>query len=48
MAFENLDGSKVLVILNESSSTRNFSVIIEGNSFSAQIDPRAVASIVWE
>lgn len=48
VAFENIDGSKVLVVLNESSSERNFSVIIDGNSFTAQIDPRAVVSIVWE
>lgn len=48
VAFENKDGSKVLVVLNESSSARNFSVIIDGNSFTAQIDPRAVVSIVWE
>lgn len=48
VAFENTDGSKVLVVLNESSVAKDFSVIIEGNSFTAQIDPRAVASIVWE
>lgn len=48
VAFENPDGSIVLVVLNESSSARTFSVIVGESSFSAEIAANALVSIVWE
>lgn len=48
VAFENVDGSKVLVVLNESSSARNFSVNTGKGIFNTGIDANSVVTIVWE
>lgn len=48
VAFENTDNSKVLVVLNESSSAKTFTVVTGDTSFSSNIDANSVVSIVWE
>lgn len=48
VAFENPDGSKVLVVLNESPSTKTFSVIVGENRFDYTIPQESVSTITWE
>lgn len=48
VTFKNPDGSKVLVVLNESGSPKDFSVITGNNSFSSKIETHAVQTLVWE
>ncbi|WP_353719029.1 glycoside hydrolase family 30 beta sandwich domain-containing protein [Dyadobacter sp. 676] len=48
VAFLNTDGSKVLVILNQSADNRKFTVSFGENQFSYTIDPNAVATLVWK
>ena len=48
VAFENPDGTKVLVVLNESGSQKDFSVITGNNSFTSKIEAHAVQTLVWE
>jgi len=48
VAFVNTDGSKVLVVLNQSSVTRKFAVKIGDNKISYSIEPNAAATIVWK
>lgn len=48
VAFENPDGSMVLVVLNESESQKNYSVVTGNNSFSNKIEAHAVQTLVWE
>lgn len=48
VAFVNTDGSKVLVVLNQSSSARKFAVKVGNNKISYSIEPNAAATIVWQ
>lgn len=48
VAFVNPDGSKVLVVLNQSETTRKFAVKSGGTRISYSIEPNAVATIVWQ
>ncbi|MDT0642781.1 glycoside hydrolase family 30 beta sandwich domain-containing protein [Zunongwangia sp. F363] len=48
VAFQNTDGSLVLVVLNDSGSTKSFSVINEEESFSSSLEANSVQTIVWE
>ncbi len=47
VSFINADTSKVLIVLNESSESKLFSVIINNSLFNAQLEANAVASIIW-
>ncbi|GLB54159.1 glucosylceramidase [Neptunitalea chrysea] len=48
VAFENPDGGKILVVLNESPSTKTFSVIVGDNRFDYTIPQESVATIIWD
>lgn len=48
VAFQNPDGSKVLVVLNESPSTKTFSVVVGANRFDYTIPQESVSTITWE
>lgn len=48
VAFINTDGSKVLVVLNESATARKFAVKIGDKRITYTIEPTAVATIVWQ
>lgn len=48
VAFINPDGSKVLVVLNGSATTRKFAVKIDDKKIVYSIEPTAVATIVWQ
>jgi glucosylceramidase len=47
VSFKNTDNSKVLIVLNESSENKIFSVIINNTLFNASLEANAVASIIW-
>ncbi|SFU41904.1 glucosylceramidase [Pustulibacterium marinum] len=47
VAFENTDGSMVLIVLNESPSTKNFSVVLGDHRFDGSIPQSSVATITW-
>ena len=47
VAFQNLDGSIALIVLNESDSSREFSVNISGESFTVSMQPKSVMSLTW-
>lgn len=48
VVFINTDGSKVLVVLNESATARKFAVKIGDKKITYTIEPTAVATIVWQ
>ncbi|PZR16246.1 MAG: glucan endo-1,6-beta-glucosidase, partial [Flavobacterium psychrophilum] len=48
VAFANTDGSKVLVVLNTSQTTRKFAVKIDDKKIVYSLEPTAVATIVWQ
>nr|WP_295922919.1 glycoside hydrolase family 30 beta sandwich domain-containing protein [uncultured Dyadobacter sp.] len=48
VAFINGDGSKVLVILNQGTDNKKFTVAMGESQFSYTIDPNAVATLVWK
>lgn len=47
VAFLNTDGSKVLVVLNQSSENQKFTVADTDKSYNYTIEPNSVATIVW-
>ena len=47
VAFENPDGSQVVVVLNESDSSQPYTVVTGAASFSTIIPANAVQTIVW-
>lgn len=47
VAFENPDGSKIMIVLNDSPESKTFSVIDGENRFDSTLTPRSVATIVW-
>ncbi len=48
VAFKNPDGSKVLIVLNETPTSKTFSVIMEENRFDYSLSSESVATITWE
>lgn len=48
VAFVNPDGTKVLVVLNESPSAKTFSALVGENRFDCTIPQESVATITWE
>lgn len=48
VAFMNTDGSKVLVILNAGSITKNISVIVGDTKINYTVEANSVATIVWQ
>ncbi len=47
VAFMNPDGSRVLIALNPTNSSRWFDVVEEGESFSYRLTSKSVATFVW-
>ncbi len=47
VAFQNPDGSKVLILLNKSQNPKTVSVIIGDNRFDCNLDKKSVATITW-
>lgn len=47
-AFVNVDGSKVLVVLNQGGDSQKFTVVDNANQFSYSIEPNSVATLVWK
>jgi glucosylceramidase len=48
VAFQNPDGSIVMVVMNNSSSAQNFRVLCEGNQFIAQLPAKTVGTYIWQ
>lgn len=48
VAFENPDGSRVLIALNPGTSTRSLRAVVEGEHFSYSLPGKSVATFVWE
>lgn len=48
VAFERLDGKKVLIVLNESSEPKPFQIKEGNQSFSVSLNPGAVGTFVWK
>ncbi len=48
VAFINTDGSKVLIVLNESETARKFSVKVGTTKLNYTVEPNAVATFVWQ
>jgi glucosylceramidase len=48
VAFVNTDGSKVLVVLNSSTTARKFAVKVDDKKIVYTLEPTAVATIVWQ
>src|SRR5690606_2197669 len=48
VAFVNTDGSKVLVVLNAASITKNISVIVGDTKINYTVEANSVATIVWQ
>ena len=48
IAFQNPDGSKALIVLNETPTSKTFSVIMGENRFDYTLSPESVATITWE
>ncbi|MEM7576928.1 MAG: glycoside hydrolase family 30 beta sandwich domain-containing protein [Planctomycetota bacterium] len=48
VAFQNPDGSEVLIALNPSSGSRWFNVVRDGESFQYRLTSESVATFVWE
>ena len=48
VAFENPDGSKVLLALNPGNATRSFRVVEGGEHFAYSLPGKAVATFVWQ
>ncbi|HIB37202.1 glycoside hydrolase family 30 beta sandwich domain-containing protein [Mesonia sp.] len=48
VAFQNPDGSKVLIVLNETPSSKTFSAIMGENRFDGTIAQESVATITWQ
>ena len=48
VAFQNPDGSKVLIVLNETPTSKTFSAIMGENRFDYALAPESVATIIWE
>jgi glucosylceramidase len=47
-AFENPDGSKVLIALNPGNATRSFRIVEAGQHISYSLEGKSVATFVWE
>jgi glucosylceramidase len=47
VAFENPDGSRILIVLNTTRSARRFTVGDDQRSFAAALPPEAVGTFVW-
>ena len=47
VAFKNPDGSKVLILFNNSQSVKSFQVSDHGNSFTYDISPKNIITFVW-
>lgn len=47
VAFQNKDGSKVLIVLNNSKSQQAFNISFNGKSVSTSLEAGAVATYVW-
>jgi glucosylceramidase len=47
VAFQNPDGSIVLLVLNNESSTREFHVLWRGHELRTTLDSGALATYVW-
>ncbi|MGV8877401.1 MAG: glycoside hydrolase family 30 protein [Sphingobacteriaceae bacterium] len=48
VAFKNVDGKKVLIVLNKGKETQQFNVQFNGKKFTSQLNQGAVATYVWE
>ena len=48
IAFQNPDGSKALIVLNETPTSKTFSVIMGENRFDYTLSSESVATITWE
>jgi glucosylceramidase len=48
VAFINPDGSRVLVVLNESATSQKFSAIIGATKLNYTVEANAVATFVWK
>ncbi|TFH49750.1 MAG: glycoside hydrolase, partial [Lysobacterales bacterium] len=48
VAFENPDGSKVLIALNPGDPTRSFRIVDQGQHFAYSLTGKSVATFVWE
>jgi glucosylceramidase len=48
VAFENPDGSKVLLVFNNAARSRRFAVRWRGRSFEYSLAPQATATFVWD
>ncbi|TDN94989.1 glucosylceramidase [Salegentibacter sp. 24] len=48
VAFQNTDGSLVLVVLNDSGSAKSFTVINGEESYTSNLEAKAVQTIIWE
>jgi glucosylceramidase len=48
VAFQNPDGSTVLLVLNSAAVRNSFSVRFNGNAFSYSLPPDALATFVWK
>jgi len=47
VAFENPDGSRVLIVLNSATARKRYTVADGDRSFSAALPPGGVVSYVW-
>jgi glucosylceramidase len=47
VAFENPDGSHVLVVFNRSGAATSFHVEVSGRSFASRLEPGALATYTW-
>lgn len=48
VAFENPDGSKVLIALNPGNSTRSFRIVDQGKHIAYSLEGKSVATFVWK
>jgi len=48
VAFQNTDGSLVLVVLNDSGATKSFTVINGEESYTSRLEANSVQTIIWE
>ena len=48
VGFLNPDGSIVMVVMNNSSSSQGFRVLCEGNQFVAQLPAKTVGTYIWQ
>ena len=48
VAFINTDGSKVMVLLNESSQSRTVSIVVGETKINYSVEANSVATIVWQ